>query len=106
MVEPIDGRHDDSIQHDQKGGPCSCTQGLVANGVCVEKSWAGELRVFAQTTHTYYKSVYVSDRFFQRLHEAYHFPRTEHRAAPLQLKHCRCMWSPSFIFASSVKKTG
>jgi hypothetical protein len=82
MVELIDGRHDDSIQHGQKDGPCACTQGWVANGVCVEKSPAAELRVFAQTTHTYYKPACISDRFFRRLQEAYHFPRTEHRAAP------------------------
>src|SRR6266566_3170651 len=82
MVELIDGRHDDGLQHGQNGGPCSCTQGWVANGVCVEKFSAAGLRVFAQTTHTYYKPVYILDRFFRQQHEAYYFPRVEHRAAP------------------------
>jgi hypothetical protein len=115
MVGLIDGRHDDRIQHGQKGGPCSCTQGWGVNGVCVEKSSAAELRVFSQTTHTYYKPVNISDRLqyfgdYNMRHTNFPGLSTERRhafvAVVLQLKHCRRTWSPSFIFASSVKMTG
>ncbi len=81
MAGLMDGRRDDSTRHGQKDDPCSGRQ-WVANGVSVEESSAAELRVFAQTTHTYYKPVYTLDRLFRRLHKTYQFSRTEHRAAP------------------------
>src|SRR5258708_30161600 len=82
MTEPMDGRHDESIRHCRRDGPCSGRQEWVENGVSVRKSSAAELRVLAQITHTYYKPVYTSDRLFRRLHKTYQFSRTEHRAAP------------------------
>jgi hypothetical protein len=82
MVEPMDGRHNESIRHGRKDGPCSGSQEWVANGVSVRKSSAAELRVLAQTTHTYYKPVYSSNRLFRRLHKTHQFSRAEHRAAP------------------------
>lgn len=78
----MDGCYFESFQHGRTQGPCSGTQGWVANGVCVEEYLAAEMHVIAQTARTYCKPNIISDRLFQRLHKTHHFPGVEHRTAP------------------------